>query len=92
MTKEAFYDMPKGTRLLAGSKFVEGEDPDVTPFFDKVITFDYFEKDKWVYFKELPTAPFHCGEIVCIAEDMDIDKDKQYEPGDMGLIFGGVSI
>ena len=46
MTKEAFYDMPKGTKLLVGGEFVEGADPDVAPYFNSVITFDHFENKR----------------------------------------------
>ena len=90
MIKEAFYDMSPGTKLLAGDRFVDGIDPNVQPYFGKIITFDYFKNDKWVYFQELPHAPFHYDEIECIAENIDIDKDKQYELGDVSLIFGEV--
>lgn len=90
MIKEAFYDMSPGTKLLAGNKFVDGIDPDVQPYFGKIITFDYFKNDKWVYFQELPHAPFHYDEIECIVGDLFHDDDTQYETGDMSLIFGEV--
>lgn len=82
--------MDAGTRLLVGDCFTEGADPEAAPFFGKVITFKCFHNDKWVYFEECEHAPFRYDEIVCIAEDVVIDPGKQYDVGDMNLIFGEV--
>ena len=91
MTKEAFYDMPRGTKLLVGKEFKIGDDIRIEKFLGQVVTFDHFDGNRWVYFKEGPSnSPFRIDEIECIAGDQVIDADGQYEPGDMGLIFGEV--
>ena len=90
MTKEAFRDMPKGTKLLVGKKFMIGDDDKIEKFLGQVVTFDHFDGMKWVYFKEGPTnSPFRHDEIECIA-DQTIDSVNQYEVGDMNIIFGEV--
>ena len=90
MTKEVFREMPRGTRLLVGDKFLCGEDDNIKGYLGTVITFDYIHNDKWVYFQECSDGPFRHDEIRCIAEDTLID-DKQYEPSDIQLLFGEVS-
>ena len=92
MTKEAFYDMPRGTKLLVGNEFKLGDDIRIEKFLGQVITFDHFDGNRWVYFKEgLSDRPFRVDEIECIAGEQIIDADVQYELGDMSLIFGEVS-
>ena len=92
MTKEAFLNMPKGTRLLVGKEFLVGDDHRIEEFLGKVVTFDHFDGNRWVYFKEGPSdCPFRADEIECVSEDYIIDAGKQYEIGDMNLIFGEVS-
>lgn len=92
MTKEAFYDMPRGTKLLVGKEFKLGDDIRIEKFLGQVVTFDHFDGNRWVYFKEGPSdRPFRIDEIECIAGEQIIDADGQYEPGDMSLIFGEVS-
>lgn len=91
MTKEAFYDMQAGTKLLVKQEFMLGKDTDIEKYLGRVITFDHFDGNKWVYFKEGPSdCPFRYDEIECIAEDVVIDPDRQYDVGDMNLIFGEV--
>ena len=91
MTKEAFYDMPNGTRLLVGQEFKLGDDIRIEKFLGQVVTFDHFDGNRWVYFKEGPSnCPFRIDEIECVAGEQIIDADCQYEPGDMSLIFGEV--
>ena len=92
MTKEAFCDMPNGTKLLVGKEFKLGDDSRIEKFLGQVVTFDHFDGNRWVYFKEGPSdCPFRIDEIECIAGEQVIDDDVQYEPGDMSLIFGEVS-
>ena len=91
MKKEAFYDMPNGTKLLVGRKFQIGDDHRIEKFLGQVVTFDHFDGNRWVYFKEGPiNSPFIVDEIECIAGEQIIDADGQYELGDMSLIFGEV--
>lgn len=90
MTKEAFLNMPKGTKLLVGHEFMIGDDDRIEEFLGKVVTFDHFDGMKWVYFKEGPTGnPFRYDEIECVA-DHTIDQVSKYEVGDMNIIFGEV--
>lgn len=92
VTKEAFYDMPRGTKLLVGKEFKLGDDIRIEKFLGQVVTFDHFDGNKWVYFKEGPSdRPFRVDEIECIAGEQIIDAEVQYELGDMSLIFGEVS-
>ena len=64
MTKEAFYDMPKGTKLLVGKEFLVGDDDKIEKFLGQVVTFDHFDGNRWVYFKEGPSdCPFRVDEI-----------------------------
>ena len=92
MTKEAFYDMPRGTKLLVGKEFKLGDDIRIEKFLGQVVTFDHFDGSRWVYFKEGSiNSPFRVDEIECIAGEQIIDADVQYELGDMSLIFGEVS-
>lgn len=92
MTKEAFYDMPKGTKLLVGKEFKLGDDSRIEKFLGQVVTFDHFDGNRWVYFKEGSSdCPFRIDEIECVAGEQIIDADVQYELGDMSLIFGEVS-
>lgn len=92
MTKEAFYDMPRGIKLLVGKEFKLGDDIRIEKFLGQVVTFDHFDGNRWVYFKEGPSdRPFRFDEIECIAGEQIIDADVQYELGDMSLIFGEVS-
>ena len=92
MTKEAFYDMPRGTKLLVGKEFKIGDDIRIEKFLGQVVTFDHFDGNRWVYFKEGSSdRPFRIDEIECIAGEQIIDSDGQYELGDMSLIFGEVS-
>ena len=92
MTLEECKKLKPGDLLQAGDAFVEGEDPDVEPWFGKVITFDHLHNNKWLYFKEKPGAPFHIGEIICKVNVESIDDENvPYDIGDMSLIFGGAS-
>lgn len=92
MTREAFRDMPKGTKLLVGQEFILGADDRIKEFLGQVVTFDRFDGNRWVYFKEGPSdSPFRFDEIECIAEECVIDADREYEIGNMNLIFGEVS-
>ena len=92
VTKEAFCDMPSGTKLLVGREFQLGDDHRIEKFLGQVVTFDHFDGNRWVYFKEGPSdSPFRIDEIECIAGEQIIDADVQYELGDMSLIFGEVS-
>lgn len=91
VTKEAFYDMPRGTKLLVGKEFKLGDDIRIEKFLGQVVTFDHFDGNRWVYFKEGPSdCPFRIDEIECVAGEQIIDADNQYEAGDMSLIFGEV--
>lgn len=91
MTKEAFRDLPIGTKLLVKSHFTEGNNSVIRKWLGKVITFDHTYDGKWIYFKEVLGQPFRFDEIECVAEELIIDADVQYELGDMSLIFGEVS-
>lgn len=90
MTKEAFRNMPEGTKLLVKPNFTEGDNYFIRKWLGKVITFDHTHDGKWIYFKERREQPFRFDEIECIAEDIVLDPDKQYDIGDMNLIFGEV--
>ena len=91
MTKEAFRDMPEGTKLLVGPQFTDGNNSFIRKWLGKVITLDHTSYDcKWIYFKEVKGQPFRFDEIECIAGEQIIDADVQYELGDMSLIFGEV--
>lgn len=84
--------MPRGTKLLVGKEFKLGDDIRIEKFLGQVVTFDHFDGNRWVYFKEGPNdRPFRIDEIECIAGEQIIDADVQYELGDMSLIFGEVS-
>lgn len=91
VTKEAFRDMPEGTKLLVGQEFKLGDDIRIGKFLGQVVTFDHFDGSRWVYFKEAPRdCPFRIDEIECVAGAQIIDADDQYEVGDMSMIFGEV--
>lgn len=90
MTKEAFRDIPRGTKLLVKPHFTEGNNSVIRKWLGKVITFDHTYDGRWIYFKEVRGQPFRYDEIECIAEDIVLDPDKQYDVGDMNLIFGEV--
>lgn len=92
MTRQEFREMAKGTKLLVGNTFLDGEDTEIEMFLGKVITFDYFKNDKWVYFKEHEDAPFRYDEINCVYKEAFIDDVEKYEIGDMDIIFGGMGV
>lgn len=83
--------MPRGTKLLVKPHFTEGNNIAIKRWLGKVITFDHTYDGKWIYFTEVVEQPFRFDEIECVAEELIIDADIQYEVGDMGLIFGEVS-
>lgn len=92
MTKEAFRDLPRGTKLLVKPHFTEGNNYAIRKWLGKVITFDHTYDGKWIYFTEVVEQPFRFDEIERIAEELIIDTDIQYEVGDMSIIFGEVSM
>ena len=91
MTLEECKKLKPGDLLRVGDTFFEGEDPDVKPWFGEIITFERFDGNKWIYFKEHPIAPFHREEIIekISVESID-DESVPYDIGDISLIFGEV--
>lgn len=88
MTKEAFRNLPKDTKLLVGPAFTDGQNSFIRKWLGKIITFDHSSHDqKWIYFQEVKGQPFRFDEIERIAEEAFID-DKEYEIGDVCSLFG----
>ena len=91
MTADECKALLPGTKLLIGNEILEGEDEDALEWLGKVVTFDRFEKGKWVYFKEDGNVPFRYDEIVGIYNPSCIDDENTpYQSGDISLIFGEV--
>lgn len=91
MTRAEFDGVPRGTQLLVGDKFTSGDDEDTEPvkhLLNGVITLTEVSGE-WVCHEEVPDTPFHVSEIVGVlfAKCID-DENVDYQPGDMGLIFG----